>query len=116
MKLNGQALLEMVEGRNMSLEHAPVSRQFLLKQLENEIDAAFSLVSAARKAYRQQQIVTGDDATQQAFEKYRQAKAELAGSTVDQVRAYTHQLTELRQAIDWLRETHDPNKVAGSSE
>ena len=37
-------------------------REFLLKQIENEIDAGFTLVAAARRAYASRQPGEGDDA------------------------------------------------------
>jgi hypothetical protein len=98
----------------MSNSPDPLSRQFLLKQLENEINAGFVLVSAARRAYRQHQITAADDAVKQATETYRRAKAKLSESTSEHVRAITHQLGELCAAIEWLQQISNPDKATGS--
>jgi phosphoserine phosphatase len=92
--------------QNMGQDKAGVPREFLLKQIENEINAGFAFVAAARNAYRLNQSTEAETSLQKAAETHEQASKELAESAVDQVRNVTHQLTELREAIDWLRENH----------
>ncbi len=81
-------------------------RESLLKQIENEISAGFAFVAAARNAYRVSKDKEAEMSLKKAAEAHEQVSQEVSESTISQVRAVTHQLTELREAIDWLRENH----------
>ena len=91
----------------MGKDGAVIRREFVMKQIENEITAGFAFVAAARRAYR----LSGDPAEAEgaltkAAETHEQISKEVADSDVARVRIVTRQLMELREAIDWLRETH----------
>lgn len=81
-------------------------REFLLKQIENEINAGFVLVEAARKAYKVSHFAEGDSALANALKAHTKTLQHVAESDLDHVRAVTHQLKELREAINWLLESH----------
>lgn len=81
-------------------------RMFLLKQIENEISAGFLLVAAARKAYRVARVEEGNGALDQALTKHKQVTHQVSESEVEHIRSISHQLAELREAIDWLQDTH----------
>lgn len=90
----------------MSLENKEIPREFLLKQIENEIKAGFAFVAEARNAYKRSQPKEGDGALAQAAATHEHLNDEVSASPLAQVRMVTHQLSELRAAIDWLRETN----------
>jgi hypothetical protein len=81
-------------------------REFLLKQIENEINAGFVLVEAARKAYKISQFVEADSALAKALKAHTKTLQHASESDLDHVRSITHQLKELREAINWLLESH----------
>ena len=83
----------------------PIPREFVLKQLENEINSGFAFVAAARRAYKLSDPALADGALDQASEKHEHVRQEVIASPSMQVRSIIHQLTELREAIDRLRET-----------
>ncbi len=89
----------------MSSEETGIPREFVLKQIENEINAGFALVAAARQAYKQRQPVEAAGALAQATDAHEQILKEVSDSELGQLRALIRQVGELREAIDWLRET-----------
>jgi hypothetical protein len=99
----------------MSNESSGIPQEFLLKQLENEINAGFVFVAAARNAYQHQQSSEGDGALEKAAEAYRRVQTEMSESPAARVRAITHQLSDLREAIDGLRASHFSRSASGRS-
>lgn len=89
----------------MNSDPARIPTEFLLKQIDNEIAAAFTFVEAARKAFRHQQPTEGVGALDKALKTHQEILTHVAASPVSQIRAVAHQLAELREAIDWLRES-----------
>jgi hypothetical protein len=92
--------------KNMSREETGVPRDFVLKQIENEIHAGFTFVAAACRALKLSHPAEAESALSEASETHAKAAHELADSAAAQVRSIVRQLTELREAVDWLRETH----------
>ncbi len=90
----------------MSKEETGISHEFLLKQIENEINAGFVFVERARKAMKLSRPVEAEGALAKAVETHQHLLNEVTDTPAGQVRAVTHQLAELREAIDWLREMH----------
>jgi hypothetical protein len=104
--LDGHALLlEAHSAILMSSKPASIPRDFLLKQIENEINAAFVSLDAARKALNRRQPAESRGALESAAETHRRISQRVADSPVNRVRAIAHQLSELREAIDWLSES-----------
>ncbi len=91
---------------HMSSHPSGPPREFLLKQIENEINAAFVLVEKARQAYQVSQFAEGDSALANALKAHVKTVQHVSESELDQVRGITHQLKELREAINWLLESH----------
>jgi endonuclease IV len=98
--------------KNMSREGTGIPLNFVLKQIENEIHAGFAFVAAARQALKLSHLVQAESALDKAAETHKQAASALPDSTAGQMRALTHQLTELRESIDRLHET-DFARAAG---
>ncbi len=94
------------EAAHMSTHPSVPPREFLLKQIENDINAAFVLVEKARKAYQVSQFAEGDSALANALKAHLKTMKQVSKSELDQVRGITHQMKELREAIDWLVESH----------
>jgi hypothetical protein len=68
-----------------------IPREFLLKQIENEVKAGFSLLEVTRR-------ILGQDAPSQGGGNRNRIADPLADSTVARVRALIQQVTELREA------------------
>ncbi len=92
----------------MELETQNIPREYLLKMIENEINTGFVFVAAARKAYANAKFSEANAALAKAEALHSQASDIAHGSQVQQIRAVTHQLSELRAAIDWLLTGFEP--------
>jgi hypothetical protein len=90
------------QAAKMMNDSTEVPREFLLKQITNEINAAYDLVAAARKAFRTSRTEEGKSVLTQA----RRAMLQVSDSEVAHLRAITYQLRELNEAINWLLEQH----------
>ena len=86
-------------------EAAGIPHEFTLKHIENEINAGFLFVAAARRAFKRGRPGEAADALEEAAKKRQTLLKEVSASPAVQVRAVIHQLSELREAIDWLRTT-----------
>jgi hypothetical protein len=93
----------------MELETQNIPREYLLKMIENEINSGFVFVAVARKAYADAKFPEANAALTKAEELHSQASDIAQGSQAAQIRAVTHQLSELRAAIDWLLTGFEPN-------
>ncbi len=88
----------------MSREETGISHEFLLKQIENEINAGFALVDKACRAMKLRRPSEAEGVLAQAAQTHQQILNEVSETPASQVRAVTQQLAELREAIDWLYE------------
>ena len=92
----------------MELEAQNIPREYLLKMIENEINSGFVFVAVARKAYADAKFSEANAALAKAEALHSEASDIAQGSQVAQIRAVTHQLSELRAAIDWLLTGFEP--------
>ncbi len=83
---------------NMGQEGTGIAREFMLKQIENEIHAGFAFVDAVRRVLKVSYKVEAESQQAQAVEP--------ASSAISQVRIVTHKLGELREAVDLMLEMH----------
>ena len=76
--------------------------------IENEINTGFVFVAVARKAYADAKFPEANAALVKAEALHDQLSVRAQGSSAAQIRAVTHQLSELRAAIDWLLTGFEP--------
>lgn len=90
----------------MNREDTEIPREFILKQIENEISAGFAFVEAARRSLRQHQENGASHTSANAAYARQHIATEMEDSAVAQVRNVIHQLAELREAVEGIRLNH----------
>jgi hypothetical protein len=75
-----------------------VPSKFVLKQIENEIHAGFAFVDAASRHLKVSRMADAESRLSNA--------ASPADSVVEHIRIVTHSLNALREAVDFMLETH----------
>lgn len=86
----------------MSTQPQPVPLEFLLKQIQNEINASFALVDAAVNAYRLQKFAEKRTASDGAMPTRQPPPAHGVDSPLVQIQSVKSQLAELREAVEYL--------------